>query len=281
METSTSAQLFTEISLPILPLVWTIALLFVALPLSVLLGHRAGAARRQRYLAAGRENDLSANDASQGAILALLGLLLAFTFGNALATSQATRTAITNEAAALGTAFLRADYLPEPGRTQLQAAMLDYAKTRVPPRGETLASLEEVQAFLDKSLRAQAALWPLTLEATKDPVPAPIQSFVAGAVNQALDAHLFRMQTLAIPVSEISQIMMLLAAVVSLFLIGNQAGSEGQPLNWRSFVLSGILFVVMVTILDTQRTSEGFIRVDIAPLTATIFDMEQALAGRT
>lgn len=280
METPTSAQFFTEISLPTLPLLWTIALLFVALPLSVLLGHRAGAARRRRYAAAGREDDLASNDASQGAILALLGLLLAFTFGNALATSQATRSAITNEAAALGTAFLRADYLPEPGRTQLQGAILDYTKTRVPPRGEALASLEDVQVFLDASLRAQARLWPLTLEATQDPVPAPIQAFVAGAVNQALDAHLLRMQTLSIPVSEVSQIMMLLAAVVSLFLIGNQAGSEGRPLNWRSFVLSGILFVVMVTILDTQRTNEGVIRVDIAPLTATIFDMEQALAGR-
>jgi hypothetical protein len=270
----------SEISLPSLPLVWAIAFLAVALPFSVLLGHRAGAARRRRYASAGREEDLVGNDASQGAILALLGLLLAFTFGNALTTSQATRSAITNEAAALGTAFLRADYLPEPGRTQLQAAMLDYAKTRLPPKGETLASLEDVQAFLDRSLRAQARLWPLTMEATADPVPAPIQSFVATAVNQALDAHLFRMQTLSIPVSEISQIMMLLAAFVSLFLIGNHAGSEGRPLNWRSFVLSGILLIVMVSILDTQRTHEGIIRVDMAPLTATIFDMEQALAGR-
>jgi hypothetical protein len=36
----------------------------------------------------------------------------------------------------------------------------------------------------------------------------------------------------------------------------------------------------MATILDTQRTNEGLIRIDVAALQATIFDMEQALKGR-
>jgi hypothetical protein len=280
MEPATSASLFTEITLPILPLGWEILLIGSILLAAVVIGFRFGLLRRRRYLAAGRGDDLASNDAASGAILALLGLLLAFSFGNALSTSQATKSAITNEAAALGTVFLRADYLPEPGRTNLQVAILDYAKTRLIPRDVPTHSLAEVLAFVDKSLQAQAKLWPLTLEATTDPVPPPIQAFVASAMNEALDAHLYRMETLALPVSEVSQTMMLIAAIVSLFLIGNQAGSEGRTLSWRSFVLAAILFVVMATILDTQRTNEGLIRIDVAALQATIFDMEQALKGR-
>jgi hypothetical protein len=280
VDITTSAQLFTEITLPHMRLHTAAVVLLAILPASVLIGYWLGALRRRRYLASGRTEELSGNDAAQASILALLGLLLAFTFGNALSTSQATKSAISNEAAAIGTAFLRADYLSDPGRTQLQSALLDYARTRVPPRDSSLDTLPKVQAFVDTSLRAQALLWPLTLEATADPVPAPIQTFVAGAVNAVLDAHLYRMETLAIPVSEVSQVMLLLAAIVSLYLIGNQAGSEGRSLNWRSFVLAGILFIVMLTILDTQRTNEGLIRVDMSPLNATIFDMEQALQGR-
>lgn len=279
METATSAALFNQISLPLLPLMQSALLLAALLPLAVVIGHFAGTKRRARLNAAGRKADTE-GDTSLGAILALLGLLLAFTFGNALSVSQATRGSITDEASAIGTVFLRVDYLPEPGRTALQSAILDYAKTRVTPGGGTLNTLEKAQAFLDTSLRAQARLWPLLLEATEDPVPPPIQSFVASAMNDALDAHLYRMETLSVPVSEVVYLMMLVAAVTSLFLIGSTSGVDGRPLTTRTFLFAGILFVVMVTIIDTQRGSEGLIRVDDSPLRATIFDMEQALSGR-
>ena len=279
METATSAALFNQITLPVLPIGQSALLLAALLPLSVVIGHFAGTKRRARLIAAGRKAETD-GDTSLGAILALLGLLLAFTFGNALSVSQATRAAITDEAAAIGTVFLRADYLPEPGRTALQVAILDYAKTRVAPGGGTLDTLERAQAFIDTSLRAQARLWPLMLDATADPVPAPIQSFVATAMNDALDAHLYRMQTLSVPVSEVVYLMMLVAAVTALFLIGSTSGLHGRPLTTRNFVFAGILFVVMITIIDTQRGGEGQIRVDDSPLRETIFDMEQALDGR-
>ncbi|MGI1662448.1 hypothetical protein ACRDNQ_09410 [Palleronia sp. KMU-117] len=279
MDTTTSAALFTNITLPFMRLYWVTIVLVVLLPSAVIVGHKVGSAARRRRAAVGRIDDAPGNDVEVGAILALLGLLLAFSFGNALSTSQATKSAITNEAAALGTAFLRADYLPDPGRTNLQTALLDYARTRVAPP-EPLNDMASVRAFLDNSLREQEKIWPLTLSATADPLPAPLQAFVAGAVNDALDAHLYRVETLAIPVSEVAQTMMLVAALVSLYLIGNQAGHEGRTLNWRSFVLASILFVVMLTIVDTQRTNDGLIRVSTAPISATIFDMEQALKGR-
>jgi hypothetical protein len=214
-----------------------------------------------------------------GAILALLGLILAFTFANSLAVSQDRKATLNAEAAALGTAFLRADYLPDPGRTDLQQALLAYAQTRIVPPDTRFDSKAAVLEFVAESLRAQAVLWPLTLEATADPVPPPIKSFVAGAVNDALDAHIDRMQTLSVPVANVTQGMMLSIAVVALFLLGNRSGLAGRPLTWRTFVFAYSLFAVMVTITDIQRSNEGFVRLDDASLRATIFDMEQALAG--
>lgn len=99
-------------------------------------------------------------------------------------------------------------------------------------------------------------------------------------MNDALDAHLVRMKTLSQPVSETTLLMIVMAALASLFLLGNRAGLMGRSLTWRTFVFSGFLFVVIMTILDTQRSNEGFARVDDTALRATIFDMEQALAGR-
>ena len=274
-----AASIYNQISLPLMSLGGVALLLFVVLPLAAVLGYLTGRNRRNALLAADRDGDIVVGETTLGAILALLGLLLAFSFGNALSLSQARKAAVVNEAAALGTAFLRADYLNEPGRMELKQALLDYSRTRVLPRDGIMASLDSVQGFLVVTLEAQAKLWPLTLEATADPLPPPLKSFVAGAVNEALDAHLARVETLSNPVSEITHAMLLAAAIVALFLMGGRAGMTGSTLSWRTFVLAGFLFLVMMTILDTQRGAEGLVRLDDSTLRATIFDMEQALSG--
>lgn len=275
-----AASVYNQISLPLMSLESTALLLFLIMPLAAVLGFLTGKSRRSALLAANKDVDKVTGETTLGAILALLGLLLAFSFGNALNLSQERKASIVNEAAALGTAFLRADYLSEPGRTDLQNALLDYSRTRVLRGDGSITSLEAAQAFISTTLEAQAKLWPLTLEATSGPTPPAIKTFVAGAVNEAIDAHLFRVQTLSTPVSDVTLAMMLAAALVGLFLLGNRAGLVGRSLTWRTFVLSGFLFVVMLTILDTQRGGEGFVRMDDTALRATIFDMELALSGR-
>jgi hypothetical protein len=276
----TAMPMIGGVTLPLMSLPASGLMLLLLLPAAALLGYRIGARRRGQLLAAGREAETLIGNTTLGAILALLGLLLAFSFGNALTIAQSSKGAMVEEASALGTVFLRVDYLPDPGRTELQAAILDYARTRVPPGDGALDTRERMAAFLGASLEAQARLWPLTLAATADPVAPPVQVFVAGAMNAALDAHLVRLALLSVPVSEVAQAMVLVAALAALLLLGNRAGMGGRPLNWRTFVFSGILFVVMLTILDVQRIGEGLIRLDYAPLLTTIMDMEMALAGR-
>lgn len=280
MDTGTAVDLHLAITLPALPFLWTVLFLLVGLPAAAVLGYWAGARLRARIATSGQPAAALVGETTLGAILALLGLILAFTFANALSVSQDRKGTLNAEAAALGTAFLRADYLPEPGRTDLQQALLDYTHTRILPPGTRIDNQATASDFVASSLRAQAVLWPLTLQATADPVPPPIKSFVAGAVNEALDAHIDRMQALSVPVANITQGMMLSIAVVALFLLGNRSGLAGWPLTWRTFVFAYSLFAVMVTITDVQRSNEGFVRLDDASLRAAVLDMEQALAGR-
>jgi hypothetical protein len=53
-------------------------------------------------------------------MLALLGLLLAFTYSFSLSRADMRKQAVINEANAIGTAFLRADLGAEPGRGELR-----------------------------------------------------------------------------------------------------------------------------------------------------------------
>jgi len=277
MEMTTAAELYQATSLPALHMLSTALIIALVLPLAAVLGHAMGNTQRKKMIAGGRKLDKTTGQTSLGAILTLLGLLLAFSFGNSISVTQTRKATIIQEAAALSTAFLRADYLGEPGRTELKAAILEYTKTRVTPGGGKLDTVEEVQFFLQTSLKSQAKLWPLTLQVTADPLPPAMKTFVAGAVNDALDAHLVRLQTLSAPISDYAQSMLFAAAIASLFLLGNRSGSIGRKLSWRTFVLSGFLFLVMITIIDFQRGEEGFILTDQTALLATIFEMELAM----
>jgi len=211
-----------------------------------------------------------------GAILALLGLLVAFLFGNSLGWAEDGKQAVLLEANALGTAYLRADLLPEPGRLALKEALLAYAETRVPASSD-FATGDGARAFLAATLEAQGRLWPATLEATAAPVPAATQSFVAGAVNDVIDAHAVRMAVLNRPAADLTGLMVVAAALTGLFLVGNRSAMQGRSLTWRTFLFAGFLWVVMTTIADLQRPLEGAIRADYSLLEATLADMRRSL----
>ena len=280
MEPTTAAGLFGEITVSAFTLWQVLLLLGLTPPLAIWAGHALGRRRRTRLLAEGMGVEPFLSDATLGAFMALLGLLLAFTFGNALTVAQSIKGSITDEAAVIGTAFLRADYLEEPVRTELQVALLDYGRSRVVPKGTSTTKIADVHAFVDRSLQAQAKLWPLTLKGTQDPFPAPLKGFVAGAVNDVLDAHLYRMATLSVPLASFMQLVVYLSIMVSLFLLGNNVGMVGNPMTWRLFSLALFMATTMYCVIDIRRGNEGLLRVDDAPLRATIFDMEQALKGR-
>lgn len=277
MDPSTLPEVYERITLPSLGLGATALILVVLLPSFAILGFLTGRSNRNRTIASGEEVDLRAGEASLGAIMALLGLLLAFSFGSALSLLESRKTDIITEANALGTAFLRADYLPEPSRSELRAALYDYAQTRIIPDSGGIVSIEDARAFIARSLAAQERLWPLTVAATADPLPPAIATFVAGSVNDVLDAHQVRMRSISVPVSELAQVIVVVTALAALFVLGNRAGIAGRALTWRTYTLAALLLMVMVTVLDVQRASQGFIRVDQSAMKATLAAMKTEL----
>ena len=96
-----AANLYNQISLPLVSLESAAWILLLTLPLAAVLGFATGRYRRKALIAANADVDQVVGETTLTTILALLGLLLAFTFGNALSLSQARKAAISNEAAAL------------------------------------------------------------------------------------------------------------------------------------------------------------------------------------
>ena len=277
MESTTVVEIYSDLNIPATSMLASTLVLFVSLPILAIAGFVVGRRVRTKRLQAGLSIDNLVGETTLGAFLALLGLLLAFTFGNALSHFNDRKVAMTEEANALGTAFLRADVLSDPVKTELKTALLDYARSRVIAAPDRVLAEDTALAKLEHTLQLQAKLWPLALKGTADPVPAAMRSFVLGSINDVIDAHMIRIAALSLPISKFANAMMFVSALAAVFLLGNRAGIVGRNLTWRTFFFSGFLFLVMLTIVDTQRATEGFIIVDETPLKATIYDMEMAM----
>ena len=65
----------------------------------------------------------------------------------------------------------------------------------------------------------------MTLQATADPTPVPIKTYVATGIEETLNSHVFRMSSLSHQVSNLSKFMMLAAAFAALFL-ADAAGNQ-------------------------------------------------------
>ncbi len=268
-------DIYVDTSLAFMDLERYAILILVALPLAVIVGYGFGTWRRNIMVQKGKDVDLFVGETTLGAFLSLLGLLLAFTFGNALTHSFERKTAMATEAAALGTAFLYADFLADPQRTELRKTLLDYSRTRILPEASSLRSDEDVSRYLARTLEIQGQLWPMTQAAFETSTPAPIVSLVSKSITDVLDAHTFRMASLPAPVSFFGNWMMIVAAGVALFLLGNRAALLGRQLSWRTFVFCVFLVAIILVILDTQRATEGYIRQDQGVLYAAINQMKQ------
>jgi hypothetical protein len=272
-------ELYTGFYDPFLSFPYLVILILVALPLAAIAGFHLGKVefRRRGYDRVPPKQ--VPGGTSLGAMLALLGLLLGFAFSSALGWREARQSALVEEAKAISTAFLTADLLEDPGRTDLQTRLLSYTQTRLATASDT-RSRQAWNAFLARTMEAQAEIWPATLRALDQETSDPIRTAVAGSVTDMLDAHTQRIAAAAEQIPPPAKGMILLVAVVGILIVGNRSALQGRPLTWRTFVFAGVLSIVMIVIFDLDLGLEGTMRVNPDTMRATIHEMETALAAR-
>jgi hypothetical protein len=239
-------------------------------------GFRVGL--RQHREAMGDAKETVRGDVTLGSMLALLGLLLAFTYAFSLSRADMRKQAVVNEANAIGTAFLRANLGAEPGRTELRRGLRDYARTRLIYKESFGEDLREV---VQHSLEVQARLWPAAERALKGDVPGPLQASIVQAVNDVLDTHTIRLAVINDRLPGAVLGLLLLVAAASLAVAAHNAGLNGAINRWRMSAFSFILAALMLVIVDFDRGQHGFIRVNLQPLEAVVKDLDAQIGDGT
>lgn len=257
--------------------VWVTALMVVVLLLVAMEGgFRSGAKKRKEEAESGEDEGA---DIALTSMLALLGLVLAFTYSFALSRADLRKQAIVNEANAIGTAFLRADLAPEPIRTELRVVLRDYAQSRVVAR-ENINTIAKMKNTLVHSLQIQSKLWPLTASMVKAGNTSPIAASIVASINEVIDMHGVRYAVSQDRLPGAVFAMLLFIAAASLFITGYSEAKSNRLKRWRLSFLAVVLAAVITVITDFDRGRSGLVQLSQQSLIDLVQDMNKDLSKK-
>jgi hypothetical protein len=257
-----------------LPIAATLVVFIVILLAALECGFRLGI--RRRVLWKDVHAEAGGGALVQNATLALLGLMLAFTYGFTVSHYETRKRDVIEEANALGTAFLRAGLEKERGGLELQKALLEYARTRVVTL-ENSANAEDDRALLDRTLAAQSEIWTATERVMKAGPVNPLEVALLTSINEVIDMHTERVTTGFDTLPQVVFWTLIFIAAVALMIGGYTAGLSGMMCRYRMFAFILVLAATIHLIVDFDRSMRGFISISQKPMISAIADMEARL----
>jgi hypothetical protein len=240
---------------------FTLILLLIAvcLFLGMILLHEAGRRIGMKRLA--RDQKISGTGPIEGAVFALMGLLVAFTFSGAASRFDARRALIVEEANDIGTAYLRLDLL----RPEDQPALRELFRTYLDVRIETyrrVPDMEGVKKALARSVELQREIWSRAEEACMIQGNPAATSLLLSALNAMIDITTTR--TMAIQMHPPLIIFGLLfgLSLVSALLAGYDT-ANGKGRSWAHVIgFAAAIAITFYVIIDVEYPRLGLIRVD-------------------
>jgi hypothetical protein len=231
--------------------------LFIAMLGFLEIGRALGA----RRLARDPERAEAGTGAVDGAVFALLGLLVAFTFSGAASRFDDRRHLVIEEANAVGTAWLRIDTLPENARPGLRDLFRRYLDARIEAYRK-LPDIRAARAELARSAALQGDIWNYAVSATREASGTPPAMLLLPALNEMFDITTTR--TAATQIHPPTLIFLMLGAVslMAALLAGHgMAGASSR--SWvHMLVFALVISATVYVIVDMEYPRLGIIRVD-------------------
>jgi hypothetical protein len=239
---------------------WALALIiFGIIGAAVAAGYVAG-----RYL---REHEARLREpygVLQGALLGVVGLLLAFGLSLALGRYEDRRAALVTESNAIGTSYLRSQLVAEPVRTrslQLWPHYTDLAlrTTKEVPGSAAMRRTTAAEEVL------QRRLWRLGGEAVKEAPLATAPRLYVDSLNTTFDSQAARLSALNNRVPGAVLALEVFGAAVALGLLALHISLLGRGIV--AMVGATVLVTLLLLIIfDLDRPTRGLIEIPAAPL---------------
>jgi len=237
--------------------------------LSIEVGWRLGMSRKRH---ADREKKAPL-DAAVGATIGLLAFLLAFTFGMAAARYDNRRMVVLDEAKAIGTTYLRADFLSDAGRDESRRLLREYLVLR--SEGESAVLKGEGR---EKTTSLHDRLWQVAVneQQLNDQVSTALYT---DSLNAMIDLDSVRVAAQRNTIPDNIWIMLGIVTILSLTALGYLFGLSGGR-SWTVTILLALVFTVVITLIgDLDSPQKGMIRISQQPLIDLLNQLDAARAA--
>ncbi|MBC7520340.1 MAG: DUF4239 domain-containing protein [Sandarakinorhabdus sp.] len=227
-------------------------LLFAAVVITMEIGRRLGR----------NSEDTPGAGAVNGAIFAILGLVLAFSFSGAASRFDQRRDLIVQEANDIGTAYLRVDLAPLDAQPALRSAFKRY----IDARSEAYASAGDDAAFrarLNKANKISQEIWDAAVAAGRRPDAQPaVNIMLLPAINAMIDITATRAFMTLMHPPEIIRLMLIALALVAALLAGIGFGGARRQVWVHELAFAVIMTMTIYITIDLEYPRAGFIRID-------------------
>lgn len=235
-------------------------LLFIGMLFFLEIGRRLGLRRRPKE----SEGERGGLGTVEGAVFALFGLMIAFTFSGAASRFNEKRMLVAEEANCIETAYLRVRLVPQEAQPALRELFRNYVDSRL----ETYRKLPDMEAAeleMTKSKKLQDEIWTRAVAATPLSTAHPAGGWLLlPALNNMIDIATTRTMALQLHPPRIIYGLLFGLGLVCSLLAGYRM-SSGQQRSWLHILGFTLLTVIIVYVmLDVEYPRTGLIRLESA-----------------
>jgi hypothetical protein len=241
-----------------------VLILVVAMLVAWSIGKRLG----ERLLHEGGTKPSKFDDAS----MALLGLLLAFSFGMSIAKHDQRRLAVVADSNAIGDFYTCASLLKEPSRTKLQTVIREYVQLRIDlTRGPFRSS--DLESALVKSTQLHTQMTEIVAQALSDGTPIAVS--LTNTLNAVTSSQASRLAAYKDRLPASILFLLFICSIITVSLIGREEGAVNN-----SEIAGTLCFILLVSLtvyvtLDLNQPESGWIRVSQEPLERLLSSMSK------
>lgn len=194
----------------------------------------------------------------QGATLTLLGLIIGFTFSMALNRYESRIGLEEEEANAIGTEYLRADFLPASEAEKVRSLLRAYVEQRVLfYEAREIDEREHVDA---DTARLQAELW-AAVRAPAAAQPSPLTALTVSGMNDVINSQGYTQAAWTNRIPPAAWVLMASIALFATLLVGIGIRTRRDGFAWVLLVLPVVTATSFFLIADIDSPRQGTIRV--------------------
>jgi len=232
----------------------TILAVLASIELGYLLGRH-----RHRRSEDEKESPVSAIAAT---VLGLVAFILAFTFGIVFNRFDARKELVKQEANAIGTAWLRSDFLPEPDRAEAKVLFRDYLeKSLAFVQGQDV-SQERARSAIAETKQILDRLWAMSVANARKDMNSDVAALYIESLNEVIDLRALRIAVgRQARMPAFIWVMLFSLMCLGMMSVGYHTGIAGSKRSMVRPILAVSFALVIALIAALDRPESGVIRV--------------------